>query len=202
MTDPKVSAEDGSTGIGGDVNAPVVNVRADNASTVTLTVEHQIDRELPSFLGAVIVVFSQQSLSEYGRGPRRVLSAEVLDKLQHNKFPQEHPLIKDFSQHVLVLEKAYHGVEQQNADARYLVRRKAGIAYQSEIAGACKGISPAQVLDYVRANLDGIIEKVVSRLLEDYKKSREIKVNEEHAHLAISLIVADAIVECEVLERP
>jgi hypothetical protein len=39
-------------------------------------------------------------------------------------------------------------------------------------------------------------------MMEDYKRSTNVKVEEEHAHLAVSLIVADAIIECEVLEKP
>jgi hypothetical protein len=155
MSGPKVSVENGSTSVGGDVNAPLINIKADDSSIVNVTIEHQIVRELPSFLGAVIVVFSHQSLSEYGRSPRRELSAEVLVKLKHNNLPEGHRLIKDYNRHVLVLDQAYLGVEQKNADARYLVRRKAGIVYQSEIRQTCDGAgATTQVSDYVRANLD------------------------------------------------
>jgi hypothetical protein len=38
--------------------------------------------------------------------------------------------------------------------------------------------------------------------MEDYKSSKSANVERETAHLAISLIVADAVIECEVLERP
>jgi hypothetical protein len=202
MNDSKASADDGSSAVGRDVNAPVVNVKADRGSTVSVTVEQQTARELPSFLGAVIVVFSQQSLSEYARGPRRALPAEVIAKLEHNKLSQRHRAIQEYNQYVLVLEKAYLGVEQTNADARYLVRRKAGIAYQTEIKEACKDASIQEMTEYVKANADGIVQRVVDRLLDDYKKSGDVKVPQETAHLAISLIVADAVVECEVLERP
>jgi hypothetical protein len=204
MSGSRVSAEGGSTAVGGDVNAPLININADDSSTVNVTIEQQIVRELPSFLGAVIVVFSQQSVSEYGRGPRRELSAEVLVKLKYNNLPEGHHLIKDYNRHALVLEQAYLGVEQKNSDARYLVRRKAGIVYQSKIKQAFNGANatPAQVCEYVKANLDSMVEGVVSQLLGDYKKSADLKVEEEMAHLAISLVVADAVIECEVLERP
>jgi len=204
MSGSKVSAEGGSTAVGGDVNAPLININAEDSSTVSVTIEQKIARELPSFLGAVIVVFSQQSVSEYALGPRRELSAEVLVKLTHNNLPEGHHLIKDYNRHALVLEQAYLGVEQRNADARYLVRRKAGIVYQSKIKQAFNGANttPTQMCEYVKANVDSIVEGVVSQLLEDYKTSADLKVEEEMAHLAISLVVADAVIECEVLERP
>lgn len=124
--------------------------------------------------------------------------------MAYNKLSHDHPVLIDYRRYSLVLEQSYLGVEQQNADARYLVRRRAAIAYELLVREACKSdsIPVAQRVDYVKANADGIVEKVINRLLEDYKASNDIKVEQETAHLAISLIVADAVVECEVLERP
>src|SRR5450759_3723135 len=96
MIGPKVSSTDGSTAVGGDINAPVVNVNASDGSVVNVKVEQRIARELPSFLGAVIVLFSQQSLSEYGLGTRRPLPAEVVEKVKHNNLPQEHRVLTDY----------------------------------------------------------------------------------------------------------
>ncbi|HXP41431.1 MAG TPA: hypothetical protein VN833_14295 [Candidatus Acidoferrales bacterium] len=193
MSDPKVSASDGSTAIGGDANAPIFNLRAD---TINLSVQQQT--ELSSFLGHLIVSFAQQSLSEYGTGARRAIPPEVSVKVNYNNFPPTHRLIVDWSRHEYVLEQAYKGVEQQNADARYLVRRKAAFVYESLLTS----ISPAARISYVRANASALVNEVVALLLESYKKSSNMKVEEERAHLAVSLVVADAIVECEVLERP
>ena len=38
--------------------------------------------------------------------------------------------------------------------------------------------------------------------MHDYACSQAIMVEQEVAHLAVSLIVADAVVRCDVLERP
>jgi hypothetical protein len=204
MSGPKTSSADGSTAVGGDVNAPIVNVNTGADSLVNVTVDQHIARELPSFLGAVIVTFSKQSLSEYGLGARRSLPVEVIEKIKYNDLSPEHRALVDYRRHSLVLEKAYLGVEQQNADARYLVRRKAAIEYESQLQVACKqeSISAAKRINYVKANANGIVENVINSLLEDYRASRDPKVEQEMAHLAISLIVADAVIECEVLERP
>lgn len=124
MIDGEVSASKGSVSIGGDANAPIIN--APNALEVNLNIDQKITRELPSFLGKLIAVFSQQSLSEYAMGGRRPLSAEVSEKIDYNRLSTNHRAIVDYLRHTLVLEKAYLGVEQTNADARYLVRRRAG----------------------------------------------------------------------------
>lgn len=202
MTDSDVSASDGSTAIGGDVNAPVIN--APRARQVNLILEQKVARELPSFLGKVIVAFSQQSLSGYAKGKRRELPAEVTNKIAYNRLSQDHRAVVDYVKHSLVLERAYLGVEQANADARYLVRKKAGDAYDKVIRSGFKA-NPSlktQRIDYITANADAIVDQVITQLLDDYKASSETKVEQEIAHLAVSLVVADAVVECEVLERP
>ena len=51
---------------------------------------------------------------------------EIEAKLKHNKLPKRHKIINAWTRHSLALERAYHGVEQQNAAARYLVRLRAG----------------------------------------------------------------------------
>ncbi|MGH9524153.1 MAG: hypothetical protein ACRD3E_16645 [Terriglobales bacterium] len=170
-----------------------------NADTIqfSLASDQKVDRELPSFLGSLIVFFSEQSLSEYGKGGRRPVPPEVSKKVEHNDLPVTHRVLTDWTRHAFVLEKAYEGVEQQNADARYLVRRKASVAYETLLP-----TDPAEKLKFVRANAGSIVERVIAILVEDYKKSTNIKVAEEIAHLAVSLVVADAVIECEVLEKP
>jgi hypothetical protein len=204
MSEGGVSAEIGSIAIGGNASGPVVNVHAPKALNVAVTVEQKIDQQLPSFLGKLIVFLSRQSLSQYGKGPRRILPAEVSDKIKYNCFPPNHGLIRDFLRYSHLLETSYHGVEQYNDDARFLVRRRARDAYEAELLLASSlDVTPSIVrIEYVKANATTIVAKVITRLLQDYKSSLEVKVEQEIADLAVSLIVADAIVECEVLERP
>jgi hypothetical protein len=197
-----VSAKHRSIAIGGDVTGTLVN--AEQALLLNVKVEQQISRELPSFLGRLILTFSEEGLAEYGKGARRSLPPEVSDKIKYNYLPSDHHIIQEYRQYVLLLEKAYHGVEQRNADARYLVRRKAEIAYEAEVQLEDRDAAPRRIskLEHVRLNAVRIVENVIKRLLDDYKLSGDIKVEEEIAHLAVSLVVADAIVECQVLESP
>lgn len=193
MSDPKVSAKNGSIAVGGDVSGTLLNFNAE-----TINVDIQQKSELSSFLGQVIVSFSQQSISEYGTGGRRPVPPEVKVKIKHNNLAPNHRLLMDWTWHELLLEQVYLGVEQENPEARYLVKRKAAVVYESLLVD----VPPEERIDYVRSNASALVYNVVDLLLENYKNSGNIKVAEEIAHLAISVIVADAIVECEVLERP
>jgi len=204
MIKPSTSASDGSVSVSGDNSGNILNVNAGDGATFNFQLESRIARELPSFLSAVIVLFSQQSLAEYSLGSRRTLPPEVIQKVAYNNFPESHQILVDYRRHSLVLERSYHGVEQQNDDARYLVRRKAAVAYQSQLASACKAASIPLPMHgaYARNNAVTLISAVIDELLQEYKSSKTIMVEQETAHLAISLVVADAVVECEVLERP
>lgn len=202
MIDGDVSASRGSISIGGDASAPIIN--APSAREVNFNLEQKVVRELPFFLGKLIAVFSQQSLSEYAKGLRRTLPTEVSEKIDYNKLSRNHRAIVDYLRHSLVLERAYLGVEQTNADARYLVRRRAGIEYDAVVQNGLKQNLALETLrvEYVKVNADIIVDQVIARLLDGYQASSETKVEHETAHLAVSLVVADAVVECEVLERP
>jgi hypothetical protein len=202
MSSHKTSASDGSTAVGGNVDGSIFNVVAGDNTTITFP--PLVSTGLPSMLGTVINVFAQESLSNYGTGARRELTEEVAYKLEHNHLASEHRLIVEYIRFESVLEQAYLGAEQYNNDARFLVRRKAGITYDEVLSAACvrDNVKPADKLRYVRDRADPLVKEVIGRLLEDYKKSKDANVYEETSHLAISLIVADAIVECEVLERP
>lgn len=203
MVEPEVSSSDGSTAIGRDNNAPVANINAGAGANVSVQFEQQAARELPSFLGSVIGLFSQQGLAQYALGDRRALPPEVVEKINYNNFPRDHRVLAEYLQYGLVLDRTYHGVEQQNPDARYLVRRRAGVAYKYQLGEACKiaSISEAEKITFARNNAAMLVEAVIAQLMREYASSQAIHVVQEIAHLAVSLIVADAVVECEVLER-
>lgn len=204
MIGPEVSSSDGSTAIGGDNNAPVVNVNADKGAAVQLTINQHLERRLPSFLAKVIVIFAQQGLSQYVEGQPGTLPPEVIDKLKHNNIASNQGLFADYLKHFHVLEKSYLGVEQHNPDARYLVHRKARIAYGDQLTEACKKATfpDSKRSEFATKNAALLIDGVIRQLLHDYTYSQGIMVEQEIAHLAISLIVADAVCRCEVLERP
>jgi hypothetical protein len=51
MSPSKVSSTSGSTAIGGDNNAPAVNVTTGDSSAVSINIDQRVALELPSYLG-------------------------------------------------------------------------------------------------------------------------------------------------------
>lgn len=199
LLETSVIARTGSVAVAGDNLGSIVNV---NAKSVTI-VEWQVARELPSYLSKVVARFSED-LSEYNSGPKRSLPPEVDVKLAYNDFPPAHHIITDYSKYLSVLEATYRGVEQRNDDARRLVRRRAAVAYTQQLHELCtaRGVKHAQAHDFARSHAVPLVMAVVAALLADFSAGSAAHVMQETAHLAVCLIVADAVIECEVLERP
>jgi hypothetical protein len=197
-----ITAKGGSTAVGGDVTGTVVNVNSGEGSQIAISFSG-ISKELGSYLGQVIVFFAEQSLSEYGQRDTVLLAPEVELKAAHNALSLDHQIFVDYRRHLLELERAYAGVEQQNADVRYLVRRKARLAYQQLVKHIPSNQKDGETrLNYVRGKAAEILDKVVEQLMAAYIVSTDPKVREEPASLAVYLIVADAVISCDVLERP
>lgn len=198
---PSVTADGGSVAVGGDNNGSIFNI---NATNLTLAVEQRVARQLPSYLSSVIAKFSEDWLS-YGDAPRRSLPPEIDEKLAYNDFPAAHPIITDYLKYISVLESTYRGIEQRNDDARRMVRRRAAAAYRGVLHELCNlnGVHHSQASDFARKNAVVLVQGVVNALMGDFQTTVLAgSVMQETADLAISLIVADAVIECEVLERP
>lgn len=198
--DTPVQASAGSVAIAGDNTGSIINVTATN---LTIAIERQIARELPSYLSKVVARFSED-VSEYDSGPKRSLPPEVDVKLAYNDFPPSHHVIADYSKYLNVLEATYRGIEQRNDDARRLVRRRAAVAYAEQLHDLCatNGIKHSQAPTFARGHAVSLVMAVVAALLADFAAENVPYVMQETAHLAVCLIVADAVIECEVLERP
>ncbi|MBK9522699.1 MAG: hypothetical protein IPO13_14010 [Rhodocyclaceae bacterium] len=192
-------AKTGSVAVTGDNLGSILNINAKNLTIV----ERQIARELPSYLSNVVARFSD-NWSEYNSGSKRPLPPEVSVKLAYNDFPPAHYIITDYLKYSNVLEAAYRGVEQRNDDARRLVRRRAAVAYTQELHKllTAQSVSHWQAHIFARKNAVPLVMAVVAALMADCIVGSAAQVMEETAHLAVCLIVADAVIECEVLERP
>lgn len=197
-----VSADHSSVAIGGDNNGFLINAAPN--SQVAVFVAHSVQRELPSHLSNVVVAFSGD-LVGYGAEAKRELRPEIAEKLTYNDFPIHHRIISDFTMYSASLEAAYRGVEQRNGDARRMVRRRAGSVYQDALFDLCesKGVHHSEAHAFARKHAVLLVRAVIDSLQkESAAASLASGVMKETADLAISLIVADAIIECEVLERP
>jgi hypothetical protein len=109
------------------------------------------------------VLFAEQSLSEYGGALRHELTVEIVDKLQHNQLSTSHYLIADYLRYSSVLEQVFRGVEQENADARRLVRRRVSVAYSAVLEKSCEeqGVKEELHATHVRQNAISLVKAVI-----------------------------------------
>lgn len=204
MIRPRTIAENGSTSIGGNNSGTITNVAIGDGANVELHFDGEAAHRLPSHLGNVIAHLA--SFGELAKSTdKRSLPPEVADKLSYNDLPPRHPVISAWTRHSLILERAYQGAEQQNPEARYLVLQRAGAVYQEELINMAldEKVPMSNLSDFARGRAFKLIAAVTERLLMDYRISITSALIElEAVRLSISLIVADAVIECEVLERP
>lgn len=199
----KIIAKNGSIAVEGDVDGDIYNVSLGDHSTLHLSVGHAL-QVLPSYLAEMIVAISEERISEYGEGHRRGLPPEVRIKLEYNNFDISCRLLRDYTTYSHILEKAYSGAQLRNPDVRRLVRRRSGVIYSDILDRECEsnGVQHDAKDAYAASNSHALVQSVVRTLILEYAKNCTAHVKEETVHLAVSLIVADAIVECEVLQRP
>ena len=203
MIGRKAEATNGSVAVAGDNNGTIINFNVPQGSKLPFDIGVKAERTLGTYLGLVIAVVAQQSLSEYGHDYERDLSNEVFQKLAFNYIAKGDQIVKNYRKYFFVLERAYKGVEQSNNDARVLVRLRAGSIYEKELTKAC---AQAHVLSsgritYSRNNSRALIEAVKHQLVTDFLNTATQEVDPLWVDLAVSLLVSDAVAECDVLER-
>ncbi len=205
MIGPKTSATGGSIAIGGSNEGMLVNVAAAENAQVAVTIDTAaLMRRLPSHLAAIISQFAKQSAALMTDASTQELKPSIQAKLNFNNLPESYRLIRDWTRYSSILHSSYRGVEQINQAARLLVKRRAGVVYDEELnrISTEKGIAKQEHSAFARQHGALLVTAVINRLMQDYSCSIDADVETEAAHLAISLIVADAVIECEVLERP
>ena len=196
----RVTAEDNSVAVGGDNVGTIINAPG---ATFQLQFTIATERSLSTYLGKIINVIADQQLSVYGHAYQRNVTAEVQDKLDFNYITLSDHLIRTYTKYFFILDKAYKGVEQSNNDVRVLVRFSAGSIYSRVLTSACDeaGILANQRIEYSRNHAHPLIEAVKKQMIEDVKNSHAAEIDPTWIDLAVSLLIADAVVECDVLEK-
>ena len=203
MIGKKVSAEDGSVAIGRDNNGIITNITIEAGAAFHLVESVNTNRSLGTYLGKVISFVAEQSLSEYGHSYQRLVTNEVQDKLDFNHISQEDLIVRNYRKYYYLLDRAYKGVEQSNNDARVLVRLRAGSIYADELTKSCTlaNIPATKRIEFSTQNAHSLMEAVKRQLVQEFNDSQAMPVEPTWVDLAVSLLVADAVAECEVLEK-
>ena len=91
-------------------------------------------------------------------------SLKSVDKIEYNRLSKGHRAIVSYLRYSLLIEQAYLGVEQTNADARRLVLYKAGVAYDEVVRSGLKSDPRPELqrIDYIRENADTIVDQVIA----------------------------------------
>lgn len=191
------TADNGSVAVNGPNQGTIYNIQG-----LHLPAEKQ--QLMSKYLGVMVAQISLHQLSEYECGPGEELGPEVADKLQHNYLSNNDPIVRLYSKYYRLLMKAYAGAEQVAADTRFLIKNRAGSIYSDELAKLCaeRSIPGSARREFARDHAYLIIERVKQRMIDEHLPSNEVDRDIAVVDMAASLLVADAIAVCAVLDKP
>jgi hypothetical protein len=123
---------------------------------------------------------------------------EIEAKIRHNNITKYLYLINDYGLYGKILEGIYETLEQEKPGKKGKLLRVISDFYKAE-----KGIlTQTNDLDIIRDNADLIIENIITKLDDKILKSSNLDAENEDVHSAIQIIVADAFIQCKILEDP
>jgi len=158
-----------------------------------------------SFLGKVIVSFSELASQEEYEEEGVEVPFEIEDKISHNNVVQYAYLLEEYVTKQKALKEVYDSVEEVDPFARKHVLKSVKREYQKwrGVLLADNSEGNKSELEVVRENSDFIIGKVIGDIKSKLVGIESVKVvNEELLTECVDLVVSDAFVECKILENP
>ena len=123
---------------------------------------------------------------------------EIEAKIRHNNITKYLYLINDYGLYGKILEGIYETLEQEKPGKKGKLLRVISDFYKAE-----KGVlTQTNDIDLIRHNADLIIENIITKLDDEILKSSNLDAENEEVHSAIQIIVADAFIQCKILEDP
>ena len=123
---------------------------------------------------------------------------EIEEKIGHNNITTYKYLINEYSFYGKILEDIYETLEEEKPGKKGKLLRMISDFYKAE-----KGIlTQTDNIDVIRKNADLIIENIIEKLNAEILKSSNLDATNEEIYSAIHIIVADAFIQCKILEDP
>lgn len=160
----------------------------------------------PSVLGIVINGIVKLNVETIEVEDENLVPYEVQDKIRHNDLVNYKHLIEDYGVYQNSLDRVYKAIEEYLPTVRYKIKRLINTKYKmiKNQLIAAHAQSAGSEIEILRRNSDGIISSIIKYLTEELHKSSTLEEGtyREDINTAIEIIVADAFVNCHILENP
>ena len=151
-----------------------------------------------STIGDVVNAISKIELEDETNLGKIKELPEIGEKIGHNNITKYKYLIDGYGLYGKKLKGIYETLEEEKPEKKGKLLRMISDFYKAE-----KGIlTQTDNIDVIRKNADLIIENIIKKLDAEILKSSNLDAENEDVHSAIHIIVADAFIQCKVLEDP
>lgn len=190
MTDKKQENQNGGTGY-------LAEVLTVNNET------HIHNGNMPrnkSIIAEVVNIVSTFSQPETINFNSDALPAEVKEKIRHNNVTRCRYIIETYKRNTIDLNNVYNTLEQERPGRKQKLLQIVNNCYKQQL---CL-LSENENVDIatIQQHSDTILENITKSLRKRVLESSNLKADNEDVDIAVNLIVADAFMECLVLENP
>lgn len=129
-----------------------------------------------------------------------ILPSGVAKKIQHNNLVRCRYIIETYKINTIDLENAYSTLEQERPGRKQKLLDIIHLCYKQQLGQLI--VDDIIDIETIRKNADAILENIVETLRAKVLESSNLNADNEDVDLAVNLIVADAFIQCLVLENP
>ena len=154
-----------------------------------------------SILAEVVNILSKSHISKNTSIKSKRPPHEIEEKIKHNNVIKSRYIIDCYKYNVPDLAKAYDVLEKEKTGKKDKILAIIKMEYNKELA-TIVDIVEEDKIKKIREQSDNILENIVKELNKKIIESSNLDAYNEDVNIAIMLIVADAFIECIVLEKP
>ena len=151
-----------------------------------------------SIIAEVVNAISKIDLGDKANLGKIKKLPEIDEKIGHNNITTYKYLINEYSFYGKILEGIYETLEEQNPGKKGTLLGRIFEFYKAEK----RNLTQTDNIDVIRENADSIIENIIKKLDAEILKSSNLESYNEEIYSAIQIIVADAFIQCKILEDP
>lgn len=129
-----------------------------------------------------------------------VLPAGVRAKLEYNNVKRCQYIIEGYKNSISDLANIYETLEQERPGRKQKLLHIIRICYETQLGVFVQ--KNTFTIDLVREHSDTILENIINDLRKRVIESSNLEADNEDVDIAIRIIVADAFIECRILENP
>ncbi len=165
-----------------------------------LNVHNEIVPKNPSCIAEVVNILSSQNIEINFTEESMLLPVNIEEKIQYNNIQKSRAIIETFKPNIADLERAYKTLEEVRSNGKEAILNIIHLKYKEEISLGFENYN--EKLKYIQNNSDNIFGTIVKKLEKMIYSSSNLDATQEDVEIAVKVILADAFINCLIMEKP